>query len=280
MEQARAELEVALANVADIKSTLDVATREFDRSKALREKQVISESDIEQAEAQYRAAQARYAVAQAQVKQREAAFKTAEVRLSYTQISVSWDDGSPKRMVGERLVDQGAMLRANDPIVSVLDIDTVLAVVYAIEKDYPHLKEGQSVSITTDAFPGEIFTGKVVRKAPLLRETSRQARVEIEVANADRRLAPGMFVRVAVQFDEVANARVVPLNAVVRRDDKNGIFVVDTTTKTARFVPVTIGISTPHKCEIKNGGVDGLVITLGQHLLEDGNSITWEESNP
>ena len=83
----------------------------------------------------------------------------------------------------------------NAPIVSILDIHSLTAVIHVIERDYSKVRVGQKVIVTTDAFPGSTFTGKIVRIAPLLKETSRQARVEIEVPNRDRLLKPGMFIR-------------------------------------------------------------------------------------
>jgi len=274
VEQARAELEVARANVVEFRSALDIAARELERVRELRKQQVASESEMDQADARQRAAQAKYAVTLAQVRQKEAALKADEVRLSYTQIAAAWEDGGDgTRVVGERYMDEGAMLRANEPIVSILDLDTVTATIFVIERDYPRVQVGQRAVITTDAFPGRTFSGAIVRKAPLLKESSRQARVEIEIANADRRLAPGMFVRARIQFDARDNATVVPAAAVVRRNGHFGLFLADTASMTARFVPVTTGIDNGERVEILTPPLYGQVVTLGQHLLEDGAPI-------
>jgi RND family efflux transporter MFP subunit len=280
VEQARAELEVAQANVLDFQSALDIATSELERVKELRKQQVASQSELDQAEAQFRASRAKQAVALAQVKQREAAMKAAEVRLSYTRIHTAWEDGDTTRVIGERYVDQGAMLRPNDPIVSVLDISTVIAAIFVIERDYPHLQVGQTAVITTDAFPAKTFPGKVVRKAPLLKESSRQARVEIEVGNPERLLAPGMFVRAEIQFSVRENATVVPAGAVVRRNEQTGVFLVDAATLKARFVPITVGVANAQLAEVLSPAVEGQVVTLGQHLLEDGASLVLAGAKP
>ena len=280
VEQARAELDVAKANVIDFQSALDIATRELDRAKELRKQQVASESEMDQADTQFRASRAKHAVALAQVKQREAALKVAEVRLSYTRIDAAWEDGDTTRVIGERYVDQGAMLRPNDPIVSVLDINSVIAAIFVIERDYPHLQVGQTAMITTDAFPAKTFSGKVVRKAPLLKESSRQARVEIEVENPDRLLAPGMFVRAEIQFSARENATVVPAGAVVRRNEQSGVFLADPATLKARFVPITVGVANAQLAEVLSPALEGQVVTLGQHLLEDGANIVLDGAQP
>ncbi len=278
--QATAELEVSRANLADSASELDAATREFERAKELREQQVASEAELDQAEARSRAAEAKHQVAQAQIKQKEAALKVAETRLGYTRIRVAWEDGEAPRAVAERFVDEGAMLKANDPIVSVVDLSSVIAVVYVIERDFPQISAGKVRSITTDAYPGQEFTGEIVRRAPVLKEESRQARVEIEIPNADGRLAPGMFVRVRVEFAEHDNAVVVPVSALVRRDSRQGVFVVDTKQMKARFVPVTAGIVEGGLVEILEPELEGLVVTLGQHLLENGAAVALPQGEP
>jgi len=280
VEQARAELEVAKANVVDVQSALDIAARELERVKELRKQQVASQSELDRTEAQFMAAQAKHAVALAQVKQREAALKAAEVRLSYTRIEVAWEKGNATRVIGERYVDQGAMLRPNDPIVSVLDIDPVIAAIYAIERDYPLVQVGQTALISTDAFPTKTFSGKVVRKAPLLKESSRQARIEIEVANAERFLAPGMFVRAEIQFASHANATVVSAGAVVRRNEQSGVFLADASSSKARFVPVVVGIVNGQSAEVLSPALEGQVVTMGQHLLEDGAPIVIADAMP
>ncbi|MBU1695058.1 MAG: efflux RND transporter periplasmic adaptor subunit [Verrucomicrobia bacterium] len=280
VEQARAELDVAKANVNDSQSSLEIAARELERARELRKQQVASVAEMDRVEALYKAAQAKHEIALAQIKQQEAVLKATEIRLSYTQIRAAWENGNGPRLVGERFVDEGAMLPANEPIVSIIDIDTVIAAIFVIERDYPHIEVGQSAEITTDAFPLKTFAGKIVRKAPLLKEASRQARVEIEVANPERLLVPGMFVRAEVRFAARDNAIVVPASAVVRRNEQRGVFLADTTTMKARFVPVTLGIVNADRAEIVNPPLEGPVVTMGQHLLEDGSAIIIPPSEP
>jgi RND family efflux transporter MFP subunit len=275
VNQARAELEVARAAVIETQSAFDTAVRELDRATELRKQRVASEAEMDQAQARRQAALAKHEVALALVKHKEAALKADEVRLSYAQIRASWENGTTAttRVVGERFVDEGTMLRANEPMVSILEIDTVIAVISGIEQDYPKIRIGQPASIDTDAFPGRSFTGTIVRKAPLLKESSRQARVEIEISNPDRLLVPGMFVRAGIQFAAHDNATVVPASALVRRNDRQGVFVADPATLTAHFVPVTPGIVTAQTVEIIDPGLSGQVVTLGHHLLEEGGAI-------
>jgi len=274
VEQARAELQVANANAENYANDLDIAKREYERAKALREKQIASASELDVSEASFNASQTRYKVSLAQVTQKEAALKTALVRLSYTKVQAFWEEGDQARVVGERFVDEGELLSINQPIVSILENNPLTAVVYVIERDYPKVTIGQQAIISTDAYPGRTFTGSITRIAPMLKESSRQARLEVEVPNPNLLLKPGMFVRARVEFTRHENATLVPLGALVRRDDKEGIFIADTQNFKARFVPVATGIINGEIVEIAEPQISGLVITMGNHLLEDGSDIT------
>jgi len=273
LSQAKAELEVARANLLDRKSTLKNAEREYERTAELREKKIASVSQLDAAESEFEAQQAKLKVATAQVAQSDAALKAAEVRLAYTQIRMPENNSEGYRVVGERFVDEGAMLAANTPIVSILDISSLIAVTHVIEKDYPKIRQGLEVFVSTDAFAGRSFAGSVVRIAPMLKEKSRQARVEIEIPNVERLLKPGMFVKIRIQFDAHRDATLVPIAAIVRRNGSQGVFLADLERKTARFVPVTVGIVDGRHAEVIDPAIRGSVVTLGHHLLQDGGTI-------
>lgn len=277
VEQVRAELLVAKANAENCTSDLDIAKREYERAKALREKQIASASELDESEAAFNACQTRLKVSLAQVAQKEAVLKAANVRLSYTKVQAFWENGDQTRVVGERFVDEGALLQVNEPIVSVLENNPLTAVVYVIERDYQKIKVAQQSTVTTDAYPGKTFTGSVVRIAPLLKESSRQARVEIEIPNRDQLLKPGMFVRAQIEFARHDNATLIPFTALVRREGKEGIFIADLNNLKARFVPVTTGIINGELVEVIEPKISGLVVTMGNHLLEDSSDIILPE---
>lgn len=273
--QARAEMDVNKAQLIEAQSALTVAERDAERVRELHAQRIASESELDEIEARARAARAKAQVAEAQIQRADAALKAAEVRLSYTRIHVSWEGGGGTRLVGERFCDEGAMLRANDPLVSIVDTESVLAVIYVIERDFPDIIPGQAATLLTDAYPGRTFEAKVARRAPVLDEASRHARVEIEAANPEGLLAPGMFARVVIEFEERADALTVPVAALTRRNGDHGVFLADTNSMTCSFVPVKTGILSGGLAEILSPGLDGaLVVTLGHHLLEDGAAIS------
>jgi len=274
VEQARAELQVTKANAENCASDLDLAQREYERMKALREKQIASASELDESEAEFNACQTRLKVSLAQVAQKEAQLAAADLQLSYTRVKAFWENGDEARVVGERFVDEGALLQVNQPIVSILENKPLTAVVYVVERDYPKIKVAQQSVVTTDAYPDRAFTGSIVRIAPLLQESSRQARVEIEIPNSDQLLKPGMFVRVRIEFVSHDNATLIPLTALVERNGRQGIFIADPDNLKARFVPVTVGIINDELAEVLEPDISGLAVTMGNHLLEVGSAIT------
>ena len=137
VDRARADLAVAKASLEQARSSMNVSQRELERIKTLFDKDIAAESDYDIANDKFTSQKARYEVAEAEVDQEKAALEEAQVRLSYTQIRATWEasnSGVAKRVVGERFRDEGSMLSANTPIVSILDINTLLAVVYVIER--------------------------------------------------------------------------------------------------------------------------------------------------
>lgn len=275
--ESEAALQVSRASLAESKSALEVAERDYNRAKELFEQKVASESERDEAEARYLAAKAKYDVAEAQIKQREASYEAAKVRLSYTQINAVWDDKDKERIIAERFVDEGAMLRANDPIVSIVDQQSVLAVIYVIEKDFPKIKINQPATVMTDAYPGKKFDGIIIRYSPVLKEESRQARVEIDIPNPEGLLAAGMFVRCSIVFAEHKGAIAVPVTALTRREGKQGVFLIDEQKMEARFIPVTTGVTEDNYIEILEPEIAGNVVTIGHHLLENGSKVVIPE---
>ncbi len=277
--QAEADLKVARANFEEARNALELAKKDFERAQTLHQRGIYSDSQLDVARAQYQSREAAYKVAEAQVANREAALETARVRLSYTRIIATWETGSDIRYVGERFVDEGALLSVNTPIISIVELHPITAVIYATEKEYFRIQVGQPVEISSSVFPERKFSGRVVRVAPLLKETSRQARVEIDIPNEEGLLKPGMFINAEIEFARRENATLVPFGAVVSRMDQQGVFLADLENRKAIFQPVKVGIVEGEKAEIlEPANLQGFVVTLGQHLLQDGMGIILPET--
>jgi RND family efflux transporter MFP subunit len=270
--QAEAEQQMAAANVEEAQSNLVLARREVERIRLLRERQISTQADLDSAEAQLLGQQARLRVAEATVEQRRAATENARLRLSHTQVRAEWSGGEDVRWVGERFADEGANVTANETLVTVVDLDPLRAVVFITERDYARLRTGQTASISVDAHPRIGFTGEIARMAPIFREASRQARVELRVPNPDGLLRPGMFARVRLELERQPDATLVPRDAVVRRNGSMGVFQV-TEDNLARFVPVETGIVEGQVVQILSPELEGEVVTLGQNQLTPGAPV-------
>jgi RND family efflux transporter MFP subunit len=272
--QARANLEVAQANVAGAKSALENATRELDRSRRLRERGIASESQFDSARANQLEKKSQLEVTKALVNRAESALRSANIRLGYTKVTAGWSNGSDRRIVAERYVDEGETVTANAQLLRIVEIDPIVAVVFVTERDYARLTAGQPAILTTDAFPGQRFDGRIERIAPVFREATRQARVELTVANSDLLLKPGMFIRATVVLAEVANAISVPEQALALRDGVSGVFVVNADGQSVAWRKVETGVREKGRVQVSGEGVSGRVVILGQHLLKDRSAIT------
>lgn len=273
LEQARAELAVARASQAEAEASRDAARRALNRTRELREQRVASQSELDTAETEARAQQARVQLAESQVSQQEAAVRAAEIRLSYTEISARWQGEDTRRVVSQRFADEGTLLQANDPVLSLVSLNPLRGIVFAAERDYAQLRIGQQVEVRSDALPGRTFSGEIARLAPVFREDSRQAQVEIRVPNADAELKPGMFIRTRVQIDSRDDAIIIPLDAVITHGGETGVFRVRDDGETAEFVALELGIREAGRVEVREPAINGRVVTLGQHLLSDGVPI-------
>ena len=283
LAQARAELDVARASLTEARNNLKAAERNYERAQKLREQKVTSAAELEASETEMLTERAGVNLVQAQIKQREAALRAAEVRLSYTTLRADWQSGESGvcRFVAGRYVDEGETISANTPVVNLVDLTQLKAVINVAERDYALLSIGQPAEISIDSIAGKVFPGTVVRLAPVFDDSSRQARVEIGVANPASILKSGMFARVQIELGRAEQAVAVPQDAVIQRLGSNGVFVV--VDGTARFVEVQTGIQAGGWTQVSGLEKGQLVVTLGHHLLSDGIPVSLtdgEEQRP
>lgn len=265
---ARAELAVARARVTSAQAATEVATRGADRAEALTERGIGSERARDVARATSLAATADVAMAEAEVARARAASAAAALVLDQTEVRGRWSADAGTRRVFVRHVDEGARVAIGDPLFTLVDIDPLVIVVMASTADYARMSPGQPVEVRAGS---ETVSGRVARVAPAFDPASRQARVEIEVDNAEGTLRPGMFVRARTVIDRYEDMVTVPETALVTRDGRDAVFVVDS--ETVRLVAVETGVRTGGRVAITSGEVSGRVVTLGQQRLTDGARV-------
>jgi len=272
--QAGADLTVAKAKLVEAENGLEIAKREFERVQTLKKRGVASESQLDTIMADLSAKQAQLEVAAAQVTRSEALLETARIRLGYTKVTADWSGGDDQRIVAQRYVDAGNTVSANAPLLLIVELDPVTGIIFVTEKDYAHLQNGQVVQLSTDAYAGENFTGRITRISPIFRQETRQARVELTVDNPRFRLKPGMFIRATVEMESLDDATIVPESALTVRDERSGVFVVNEKDMTVSWHPVQVGIHQDDRVQVEGEGLAGWVVTLGHQLIEEGSQVT------
>ena len=278
--QARADLLVARANLSEAGSALENANREFKRTESLLKRGIASGSEFDASRQDQLAKQAQLSVAAAQVTKAESSLETANIRLGYTEVTADWTGGDEHRVVAERYVDEGQTVAANTPLLLIVELNPIVGVVFVTERDYARLEPGQQVSLTTDAYPGEQFAGRIDRIAPVFRKSTRQARIEMTVDNPHHRLKPGMFITAAVVLARASDAVIVPEQALTIRDDKNGVFVISDDGRSVAWREVNTGIREGGRVQVEGKGLSGRVVTLGQQMLNDGAPVSIAGGRP
>jgi RND family efflux transporter MFP subunit len=265
--EAEAALRISQATVNETRIELALAAQNLERMQALEAKQYVSRMDLDKARAEHDGLASRVKLSEAQVEQREAALETARIKLGYAILTAPQPG-----FVSERFVDEGGTVAANGAVLSVIGINPAVVRTTVTESLYGRIKVGQNAEVEVDAYPGKGFPGGVSRIAPQFDDESRTASMEIEVANPSLLLKPGMFANVRIVLAEKRDAQVVPTAAIVSRDGSSGVFVVEGA-GIARYVSVKAGIATAEVTEILSPTLTGKVVTLGQHLLEDGSQV-------
>lgn len=278
VDQAKADLDIALAQLNEAQINLVLKSKEFNRQKELRAKNIVAQAQYETSESAFLTQEAGCKMKEAEVARKKTALQAAELKLRDTSIYADWESGDNVRYVGERFIDEGALLPPNQPILSIIEINRLKAAIFVIEQDYPHLKIGQEADIITDAYPGKIFKGKIVKISQLLQENSRQASILLEIPNDDLKLKPGMFVRAEIEFSRHSAAQVIPLSALLTRQGQNGVFRYSQELGKVFFVPVKTGIISGDLIEIVSPKLTSPLVTLGNHLLANGMEVLVPEA--
>jgi membrane fusion protein (multidrug efflux system) len=175
-------------------------------------------------------------------------------------------------VVTRRHVKEGQWLALQQPAFEIADFDTLEARLDVPERQAMALKAGQPVHVTVDALAGTEFTGTVERIAPVVDRASGTVGVTLAVDNSKHSLRPGLFARVAVAYDQIADATLLPKAAVLAEAQRNRVFVVADGIVDERFVE--LGHDTGALVQVLSGVDAGAtVVTVGQSGLKDGDKV-------
>ena len=270
-----------VAEVAAAKVTFDLAEKNLRRAEKLIESGDVSRSFYDDQRARRDQLKEQYEVALAQARQNyagvevartnvanaEAQLALARKNLSYANIPAPIDG-----YVSERTADLGEYVSPQQKVATIVRTNPLRIRIDIPEQAIPEVHVGQSVSITTSAWPDKNFAGRVARIAPNVSATSRTLTVEAEIENNSGALKPGQFATVRILQERAEAAVLVPARAVVTEAGVSRVFVIKDGHAEQRLVQT--GQTEGDLIEIKTGvAADEQVATTSLEQLSDGIAV-------
>ena len=224
----------------------------YNRSLQLSQQQLVSANDLDQLKFDLENARA--------------VNRLANLEVSYANV-VAPISG----VIAERSIKQGNFVQINTPIFRIVDTSRLEATLNVPERELATLKAGQPVVLAVDALPGRTFEGRVDRIAPVIDSGSGTFRV-VASFDASGLLQPGMFGRLRIDYDQRADALVIPRAALLDDENDPAVFVVRDG-KAVR-APVKLGYVDGEWIEVRGGLKAGdRVVTAGKVALRDGTVV-------
>jgi membrane fusion protein, heavy metal efflux system len=261
-------------------ATLDEHHRHHLRTMKLVEIGAASRQELETATSQYREAESNVA----NLRQKLLLLGMSAQRInslnSTSQISSEVSVPSPSSgTLTSRNANPGEVIEANKELMRVTDLSTVWVVGQVYEKDLATIRVGSGANITSDAYPGRIFRGRVSYVDPRIEPATRTAQVRIELANPGQALKIGMFVSVAFGALGLAEktAPITPKDAVQTIGNQQIVFVA--TDKPNEFIlrPVHLGPESNGLYPVLEG------LSVGERIITEGSFLLraeWLKMNP
>jgi len=261
-----------LATYLKARDAFRVTSKNYERAQDLYQHHAIAERDLLQAESDRNQARADLNAAEQSIKilgipkpeELEKSPISAEIRLL---APISGE-------IVERLVSPGQVLQAGaTQAFTISDMSTVWVLANVYQADLAVVKVGDSVDVSTDAYP-DVFHGKISFISPALDPTTRTLQARIVVENKGEKLKKDMYCTVTVTAGEIQNAIAVP-DAAVLRDDENEpfVYVLSGANQFGRR-HVQIGLSESGKTQVAKGLSPGeKVVGDGSLFLQFANSL-------
>ena len=246
---AQASLNEAAANLENSRSAVA-------RAEQLIGQKLIAQSDLDKARAQFGVDQARVA--------------SARTALSKMTLRAPFSG-----QVGLRNVSVGEFVNVGQDLVTLVKLDPIEVDFSVPETALTQLRNGQKISVTVDAFPGDVFGGEVEAIDPMIDPNSRSAKLRARIPNPDFRLRPGQFAKLQLDTGTGdAQALMVPEQALMQDGDTRFVYLV--VDGKAKRTTVKTGTRTPGLVQVIEGLKAGdVVITAGQAkpMMRDGMPV-------
>ena len=201
--------------------------------------------------------------------------------ISAEQIEQLQAGGEPRRtlsfrspvagIVMEKKALQGARFMPGEALYQIADIAGVWVLADVYERDIAQVKAGQSVAVSIDAYPGQMFAGKVSYVYPTVNAQTRTVPVRVELANPGGLLRPAMYANVDLKVGAGGTAVTVPISAVIDSGAKQRIIVQK---EEGRFEPreVKLGVRGDDYVAVIDGVKEGELVVVSANFLIDSES--------
>lgn len=277
--EAQSKLQAATAQVAAARAKAEADQVTFERLKtASATPGVVAGNDVAVAEKSAEASRNQVVAAEQQVEAARQAAQAVQELEGYLRVTAPFAG-----VVTERNVHPGALVGpgAGDaqPMLRVVDQRRLRLVAPVPEAYTAALSRGASIPFTVSAFPGVTFTGTVARIARAVDVTTRTMAVELDVDNADGRLASGTFCQIRWPLRRTAPSLFVPTASVASTTDR--IFVVRIREGKTEWVDVTTGLTAGPLVEVfGNLKAGDEVAGRGTDELRPGTAVTPRVAKP
>lgn len=184
--------------------------------------------------------------------------------------------------LGISTVNPGQYLNPGNMIVTLQDIQSILVDFLVPQGEIARLTVGQPVKITTDAYPGREFEGKITVINPVVDPQTRNIQVEAALGNPEGLLLPGMFVAVDIRVDQPQQYLTLPQTSVAYNPYGDTIYIIESKGKgpegqprlVARQTFVTLGETRGDQVAVLKGLEEGeQVVSAGQQKLKNGSPV-------
>lgn len=278
---ARAAQKEAEAAVEYAKAQAREARLRFDRVSGLRDKQLASEAEYDQARAASESAEANVVAAEAGLRAAAANVEWAEVQVENTIIRAPFDGTVLTKTadVGEVVAPFASSSSSRGAVVTIADMSSLEVEADVSESNIQQIRVGQPCLITLDALPAEPYRGRVKKVVPTADRSKATVMVKVAFDQLDGRVLPEMSAKISflpsdLQSDAVSTKTVltVPSSAVVQRNGAAAVFVVKQGRVSMR--PVETGQTYGGAVEVRAGVELGDVVVIAPPpQLGEGDAI-------
>jgi HlyD family secretion protein len=303
-ERDQALIQSYRAELIKADTTLLKAKSDYDRMKNLFDNGLVSREQLEQAKAQFEIADAGHRAVNFQIAQGQASLKSTLDNLSKTVFSAPIDGVITSLRVEEgEVAIIGTMNNPGTVLMTIADLSVMEVEVEVDETDVIGVQLGQTANVRVDAFPNQVFVGKVteigssalVKATAATTQESKDFKVVITLENPSRQIKPGLSATADIISAEKKNILAIPISALVLQDKpagtggsappagkaaatEEGVYTV--TAGRTKFVPVKKGITGELLIEIAAGLGEGQEIVAGPYdalrQIKDGTLVKAE----